>query len=366
MVFIWIGLAIALLPLLLRLVAQGYQRVRTSFDLPLLLILTGGLIGLIVSPHAEISLGAFLSLLAITLVYYAFANYPYPATLLKWGLPVAILGVLTATVFSFSQGSTPATNLTWFNAWAFESAQHLPKLPQGSTLSLAPCHGLALALIIVTAISIGIAAFGKRIWLRIIAASTGLCSLGAMLLFTTESIVRLFTWESIRGRIPLWEDTVDMLRASPFTGIGLGCWAPTHNPSLASYPTHPHNAYLELYANTGMLGALAFTIFLVIGARLLWDILRASRRNPWYGFGVGVLLASLATILIGVVESAPMGIPVVGAEAYFYIVSPVPWLLAALLIVAHRLLCQHSLEKEGLRTKPFLSVSGQCLKKLCG
>ncbi len=93
----------------------------------------------------------------------------------------------------------------------------------------------------------------------------------------------------------------------------------------------------------GILGAVAFLVSLVIAVRLRWSLLRSPRSNPWYGLGVGVVLACLATALLGLVESAPAGIPLVGKEPYFYVVSPIPWLLLFLLIVSHRLLRQGEL-----------------------
>lgn len=71
--------------------------VKTPFDLPVALIVAGGLVGLWVSPVFGLSLGAFQSLLAATLVYYSLCNYYRPARLMKWGLPLSALALLGAT-----------------------------------------------------------------------------------------------------------------------------------------------------------------------------------------------------------------------------------------------------------------------------
>ena len=60
-------------------------------------------------------------------------------------------------------------------------------------------------------------------------------------------------------------------------------------------------------------------------------------RMSWYGFGVGVVMACIASLTVGIVESAPIGVPLVASTAYYYLVSPVPWILAGLLVIAKRL-----------------------------
>jgi hypothetical protein len=106
--------------------------------------------------------------------------------------------------------------------------------------------------------------------------------------------------------------------------------------------THAHNAYLELYANTGILGILAFIIAVAVGAKLSLDIIRSPRHHPWYGYGVGMILACLTTLVVGTLESAPEGVPLVATGTYYYIVSPIPWILGALLVVAHRLVTEEA------------------------
>jgi O-antigen ligase len=199
-------------------------------------------------------------------------------------------------------------------------------------------------LAIVAAVLLGIAAFGEGRKKRVFAAVIFLSFLAIILTMTWESLSSLFEGVSVSGRAPIWERTADMLGDSPVTGLGLGCWAlarwgttPLGTDEVNGI-THAHNAYLELYANTGILGVLALLIALGIGAKLSLDIIRSPRTHPWYGFGVGVILACVATLLVGTLESAPMGVPLVAAETYYYIVSPIAWILCGLLVIAHRLI----------------------------
>jgi O-antigen ligase len=205
-------------------------------------------------------------------------------------------------------------------------------------------HGLALSLAILIAVLAGMAAFGSQTRTRLVAGIVCLSFLAIALALTWDSLGSLLAWDSISGRLPIWGDTLEMLAEAPLAGLGLGCWALTYYGTsvITSEITHAHNAYLELYSNTGLLGAIAFVLFLAVGLKLARDIIRSPRDNPWYGFGVGVVLACAATLLVGVVESAPVGVPLVASDTYYYLISPIPWILAGLLVIARKLQAAHT------------------------
>ena len=326
----WIGLGLVFLPFPLRLISQGTLRVGTPFDLSLALLMAGALVGLCISPDHTISLGAFQCMLALSLLYYSWSNYPHPAILLKCLIPLCTLGILVAFLL------------------ALFDLPHLSSQPNFVLGGTGTHHGLAVSLIIVIAILAGITAFGRTTRVRLLVAAICLLFFITALVLTHESLKSLVTGESVRGRTPIWHDTIDMLKDSPLSGLGLGCWALTYYHStvipigITHGITHAHNAYLELYSNTGLLGALALLVSLIIAGKLGLDIIRSPRNSPWYGFGIGVLLACVATLLVGIVESAPIGVPLVAANTYYYILSPIPWILMALLVIAHRLQCAQS------------------------
>ena len=322
----WIGLGLVFLPFPLRLISQGTLRVGTPFALPLALLMAGALVGLCISPDHTISLGAFQCMLALSLLYYSWSNYPHPAILLKCLIPLCTLGILVAFLL------------------ALFDLPHLSSQPNFVLGGTGTHHGLAVSLIIVIAILAGITAFGRTTRVRLLVAAICLLFFITALVLTHESLKSLLTGESVRGRTPIWHDTIDMLKDSPLSGLGLGCWALTYmnhygNTDFTAGITHAHNAYLELYSNTGFLGALALLVSLVIAGKLGLDIIRSPRNGPWYGFGIGVLLACVATLLVGIVESAPIGVPLVAGNTYYYILSPIPWILMGLLVIAHRLQC---------------------------
>jgi hypothetical protein len=324
--FPWIGLGSACLPFAMRLIRKRTLRLRTPFDIPMALLVVGALIGLCTSPDRTISLGAFQCILAISLFYCSWVNHESQPVLMKWLIvlvPVAFLIVLLVFVLDLPQlASQPNFELGGYGTH----------------------HGLAMYLMIVAAVVAGIAAFSKHTRIRVFAAVFFLLFFTVVLIMTWDSLRALFEWESISGRTPIWDKTADLLSDSPFTGLGLGCWAlaywgtPVLGTTRVNEITHAHNAYLELYANTGIFGVLALLIALGIGTKLSLDIIRSPRAHPWYGLGVGVILACVATLLVGIVESAPMGVPLVATGTYYYIISPVAWILCGLLVIAHRLI----------------------------
>jgi hypothetical protein len=320
----WIGLALACLPLPLRLARSGIRSLRTPFDLPIVLLLTGALIGFCVSDNRVISLGALQCMLAVTLFYYSWVNYPPLANHIKGIIMLFALAFLILRVFYVLDVSLTESQ---------------PNFVFGGS---GTHHGLSMYLAIAAAILLGMAAFDRVKGTRLFASALFLIFLAIIVAMTWDSLTSLVHGVSISGRWPIWEDTASLLSESPLAGLGLGCWALTYwdttilDSHMVNGITHAHNAYLELYSNTGIVGALALLVALTIGLKLSLDIIRSPRTNPWYGFGIGVILASVVTLLVAVVEGAPMGVPLVAADTYYYVVSPIGWTLCGLLVIAHR------------------------------
>jgi len=313
-----IGLVLAFIPLGIRLVYRHTLELPTSFDLPLAVLMLGAVIGVVVSPMFTMSIGAFQCMLALCFLYYSFVGYP-------------ALSKITGTLLLFSLAPLSAAFIV--------SLIRLDSAIEDSSMVGHTYHGMALALVITASIFAGMAAFARNRNRRPFLILLALCLCGATAYLISESVPRLIGWDSIEGRLPRWEQTIELLREHPITGLGLGGWGYAyHGGEILTHPTHAHNAYLELYANTGLFGALALVVALVVGARLAWRIIRSPRNHPWYGFGVGVVIACVATLLVGVVESAPTGVPLVAEDTYYYLISPVPWILAGLLVAAKDLL----------------------------
>lgn len=102
---------------------------------------------------------------------------------------------------------------------------------------------------------------------------------------------------AVLERLAFWQAAVDMAQERPWLGIGFGNYALAYpDYALINWTTplgHAHNYYLNLLAETGALGLLAY---LVVWLYILWDNLRLLRRLPWpwRGVALGLLGAWVA------------------------------------------------------------------------
>ena len=86
-----------------------------------------------------------------------------------------------------------------------------------------------------------------------------------------------FSDASTRNRLPTLLAALEMIRSRPVRGIGLGAavpklYAADWNLYHADFPyVHSHNFYLEVWLQTGLLGAVS-----CVGS-LLWGVKRAAR-----------------------------------------------------------------------------------------
>ena len=122
------------------------------------------------------------------------------------------------------------------------------------------------------------------------------------------------TFGSLQMRLAFWRGTVQLIRDHLWTGIGIGNFAlafvPYRTPVIYRSPTvqieHPHNEYLNVWAELGPLGVLAFAWLLISVIRLVWALLGRSgvRRGVLAGI-LGGLAASAAYANLFYVVHAP-------------------------------------------------------------
>ena len=102
---------------------------------------------------------------------------------------------------------------------------------------------------------------------------------------------------AVLERLAFWQAAVDMAQERPWLGVGFGNYALAYpDYALINWTTslgHAHNYYLNLLAETGGIGLLAY---LLVWLFILWDNLRLLCRLPWpwRGVALGLLGAWLA------------------------------------------------------------------------
>jgi putative inorganic carbon (HCO3(-)) transporter len=93
-------------------------------------------------------------------------------------------------------------------------------------------------------------------------------------------------------RLAHWQAALAMFRHNLWTGVGLGCYEPAYSRfALINWPIalgHAHNYYLNLAAETGLIGLVAY---LLLWGAVFWQTWRATRRAQGFlrGLAIGLL-----------------------------------------------------------------------------
>jgi O-antigen ligase len=100
---------------------------------------------------------------------------------------------------------------------------------------------------------------------------------------------------SLTGRVPLWQELLtDYVSERPLIGHGYGAfWSPTHISEISKSQTwqvaSTHSAYIDLFLNSGGIGAVLCLWAMVLACVVA---LRLERRHANVGYGViGMILA---------------------------------------------------------------------------
>ena len=136
------------------------------------------------------------------------------------------------------------------------------------------------------------------------------------LLSNQAAINHLLNLKSARGRIWMWAVTWTMIRDAPWGGHGLGTFGlqfPLYQARAfsqawsapfianASFTSYPHNDYLQLWAELGLFGLLAF------GA-LIWIVLKRGRVLAGDPVALGCW-AAVISLLINAAVAFPLHLP---------------------------------------------------------
>ena len=375
---LWLSWMVAVIPWGLRFWRTGRFTRRTPFDIPILIFVLGMLVGLVVSPSKAVSLEALHTYFACILIYYGIVNNSDA----KNGYWISVGGtvcliVLGLSIWFFSEG---VGRHFFFNEWAFRLAEPIPKI-SGPIFNM---HGLGAVLAVIIPVLLAVALFKNRLWLRLTALISGLGFLAVLFLnvsgggwisvvvglafvvlcwrFWTVGLVlpavglggwvaaiyydkaswlaQSFSINSFWCRVDYWRNTVELLKDYPVTGCGLGTWREVYNSYYGTNAANPHNTYLQIYADTGALGAIALVSATAVLFRICWRILSSSRQSHWYGMGIGIIGGIVAGAAHAVVEVTTLGIIVESATIYHSIAIPLLWIWVALLVVAYNRLYQ--------------------------
>jgi O-antigen ligase len=101
-------------------------------------------------------------------------------------------------------------------------------------------------------------------------------------------------------RLWIWDTALNMLAEHPFTGVGVGAFQAAYD-RYSTLPGdifhlggavrafHPHQLYVGLAAETGLIGLLAFCTLVALALRWYWQANPDRRRHAW-PFALGLLV----------------------------------------------------------------------------
>lgn len=151
------------------------------------------------------------------------------------------------------------------------------------------------------------ARWGILLVVAIILAGTGLYSAGLLPASVTArftSFVEDIRFEDVRGvgindtnyavieRLAHWQAALEMWRHHFWTGVGFGCYEPAYGDfALINWPIalgHAHNYYLNIAAESGLIGLVAY---LLLWGATFWHTWRVTRYTQGWrrGLAIGML-----------------------------------------------------------------------------
>lgn len=140
------------------------------------------------------------------------------------------------------------------------------------------------------------------------------CALGCVsIFFLPDSIISRIASvgnladSSTSYRVYIWEGTLNMLKDFWITGIGLGSDAfnavyPFYAYSAITAP-HPHNLYLVILTETGIVGAIAFLLIVLIYYKKLFAVIKHSDDKNMKVISSGLVAAMSGFLLQGMFDN---------------------------------------------------------------
>lgn len=228
---------------------------------------------------------AMFTILCIPLSLLLFVEARHPKPQFGWGLGTAVL--ITFLICTRTRG-----------AWV----------------------GIALALLVVSLALLIIKTHdGQRLWRSLFSAITSdhlspavIGGVGILLFFVfispnmqgrgfdrnrpdkahiTSSVTSMLdrendTQKSVQHRLNMWENTFAMIKDTPLLGVGIGNWEITYPPYDKGdiiwedqAPQRPHNDYVWIAAELGLLGIFVYAWLLVTLFFILWRLLKTQNRS---------------------------------------------------------------------------------------
>ncbi|MEK7604282.1 MAG: O-antigen ligase family protein [Patescibacteria group bacterium] len=218
-------------------------------------------------------------------------------------LPLVLLYARTATA------KTRVSAIGWGVCGTLVSAAFVLTFSRGSWLSLLIALVLGAALFFRPVVALARTRVVAVRILALLACSAllvaGLLALTQQRAATQGQEVGVFTGETLEAnaltaRLHYFDDALTIIRHNPLMGVGLRTYGEAvkrYKDTPAYYASSPHNEFLKLFAEIGLLGGLLFTLLVFV---IVWSLYRSARQDDSSGEEVArsaVFIGAVATIL---------------------------------------------------------------------
>ena len=142
-------------------------------------------------------------------------------------------------------------------------------------------------------------------------------------------------WQSTHWRLNIWVHTLSMIADRPFFGHGLNTYMTLlqeYDPIARKEPTYAHNCYLQLIAETGILGFICFsTIIFELFRKSMTQIrLIFTQQKSLAIRGIGLLSGLFAFLISSFSDN----------NFYSLQLSSLFWVMAGMLMAANNIICK--------------------------
>jgi O-antigen ligase len=294
-----------------RLKTREWHPARTSLEIPIVLLLVAGFVGIAVSPDHVGALGIYRAYFIepVVLFYVAvdllrkpddfrtvLAGFAVGSTVFAiMNLGAWVIALATTKLVDIDLSNAPKALYTSPNSVAMllEPAVTLAAgfalysdnrrdrivalvcLPFLLTSLVATLSRAGLLTLAVLALVVVITMRGRRLKLGLL----GVLAVGGIAIMQIPVVAQRlyhqfdpsYRYNTFEGRLQIWSDTLHMLRDHPIFGAGLRAYAIVMRPYVTTRAGVPelyaHNIFLSMWAEIGLLGLAAFVVLL---GMLLW------------------------------------------------------------------------------------------------
>lgn len=181
---------------------------------------------------------------------------------------------------------------------------------EGVTLILTKTRGsyLAVSVSLLLFAFIYLYRYRERYSTLVKAVAVGLCVLVIAVAFAYGKYTRTGDSFGMKGgeRFLMWQSSYEMFIDHPVTGIGLNEWEDAYkqgkyHPAESREPGQamPHNVFVYFFSTAGVIGGMAYIIYLALVTKWCWKNLKCKSPSP---FAWSMLFAFLAGTLHGLVD----------------------------------------------------------------